>query len=153
LAAAKLRREKPGHTLEPTALVHEAYLRLVKTRQVPHWDSRGHFFAAAAEAMRRILIENARRNRPARKTGQLSQNGCQHNDTAEDFDPLDILALNEALSKLEAEHPMHAQIVKLRFVSGLTHDEIATVLDLSPITVKRYWRFSRMWLHREMQLG
>lgn len=153
LAAARLRREQPDQTLEPTALVHEAYLRLVSSGTIRRWDSRGHFFAAASEAMRRILIERARRKRSLRKLHLGGQSGLECQNSAGVADPLDILILNDALQKLETEHPSRAQIVKLRFFSGLSHEEIAKILDLSPVTVKRYWRFARVWLHREMQAG
>jgi RNA polymerase sigma factor (TIGR02999 family) len=134
-------------------LVHEAYLRLVGSSTVQRWDSRGHFFAAAAESMRRILIENARRNRSAKSKGPAWNKSLEQGSDEDAVGKIDILALNDALSKLELEHSLKAQIVKLRFFSGLTHEEIAAVLDLSPITVKRLWRFSRVWLHREMHSG
>jgi RNA polymerase sigma factor (TIGR02999 family) len=153
LAAAKLRHEKPGQTLQPTALVHEAYLRLVNSSRIKRWDSRGHFFAAAAEAMRRILIEKSRRKRSEVKPSQVINSLLENGSSEKELEQLDILALNEALLKLEIEHPSKAQIVKLRFFSGLTHDEIAAILGLSPITVKRHWRFARVWLHREMQIA
>jgi RNA polymerase sigma factor (TIGR02999 family) len=153
LAAARLRREKANTTLDPTGLVHEAYLRLAGSSAIQSWDSRGHFFAAAAEAMRRILIERARRRRSARKLSLASPSGLEFHGAAGNPGPLDILALNDALRKLESEHPSKAQIVKLRFFSGLSHEEIAAVLDLSSVTVKRHWRFARVWLHREMEAG
>jgi RNA polymerase sigma factor (TIGR02999 family) len=153
LAAAKLRREKPGQTLDPTALVHEAYLRLINANTTKHWDSRGHLFAAAAEAMRRILIEEARRKRLALRPGQASHSFLVKGTSAAEFERMDILALNEALEKFEVEHPSKARIVKLYFFSGLSQNEIAAVMRISPITVKRYWRFARIWLHREMQIA
>lgn len=151
LAESKLKREKPGHALDSTSLVHEAYLRLVRTNPETHWDSRGHFFSAVAMAMRRILIEIARHK-------EVRGTQCPSGDLFEDercfderFERLDLLALNEALSKLEAEHMLWAQIVHLRFFAGLTHEDIASVLRLSTVTIKRHWREARLWLYREMQ--
>jgi RNA polymerase sigma factor (TIGR02999 family) len=150
LAAQKLAQEKPGQTLEATALVHEAYLRLVDTEKVQPWNSRGHFFAAAAEAMRRILVESARR-----KT--RLKHGREHQRV--DLDPgcrvsagpsLDLLALDEALSRLAETEPAKAELVKLRFFAGLTMPEAAAALDISLATAERYWTFAKAWLYAEL---
>ena len=128
LAAQRLAQEKPGQTLQATALVHEAYLRLVEGEEAQRWDSRGHFFAAAAEAMRRILVENARRKRAEKHGGQFERQDLDDVDIAAPAPSDDLLALNEALSKLEAEDPVKAQVVKLRYFAGLTEEDAASVL-------------------------
>ena len=150
LAAQKLAHEKPGQTLQATALVHEAYLRLVGQTSEQKWDNRGHFFAAAAEAMRRILVENARRKRSQKHGGNLVRR------TLEDL-PLvtpelgdDLLALDEALDKLAKEEPVQAELVKLRHLAGLTVDLAAEALNISPATADRYWAYARAWLHAEI---
>jgi RNA polymerase sigma factor (TIGR02999 family) len=150
LAAQRLAQEKPGQTLQATALVHEAYLRLVDVEQAQHWDSRGHFFAAAAEAMRRILVDNARRH-GARKRG----GGRERIDLAElaeptQEDPVDLLALDEALKKLEALHPQKAQVVKLRFFAGCSLEETAQLLGIARATAQRHWAFARAWLFGQL---
>jgi RNA polymerase sigma factor (TIGR02999 family) len=153
LAAAKLAQEKPGQTLEATALVHEAYLRLVDVPQAQHWDSRGHFFAAAAEAIRRILVENARKKK------RLRHGGGRHRL---DFDealslaqaPCDeFLAFDEALSRFAAREPVKAELVKLRYFAGLSIDEAAKLLRISRTTAKRYWAYARAWLLAEIADG
>jgi RNA polymerase sigma factor (TIGR02999 family) len=152
LAAQRLAREKPGQTLQATALVHEAYLRLVDAETIQRWDSRGHFFAAAAEAMRRILVEQARRKGRLRHGG-----GLQRVDlldaavAAEPFDDEQILLLDGALTRLADARPQAAVLVKLRFFSGLTVDEAAPMLGLSPRTAQRLWAFARAWLRRDME--
>src|SRR5689334_23183910 len=150
LAAAKLAQEKPGQTLQATALVHEAYLRLVDVEQAQAWNSRGHFFAAAAEAMRRILIEQARRKSSRRRGG--ARRRCELLDDALIDAPLDdgLLDLDEALSKLGAADPQAAELVKLRVFAGMTVEEIAQVQGTSPRTVKRNWAYARAWLGREL---
>jgi RNA polymerase sigma factor (TIGR02999 family) len=157
LAAQKLAHEKPGQTLEPTALVHEAYLRLVGSERQGSssqaWDSRGHFFAAAAEAMRRILVENVRRKRSLKRGGDRSRQ-----DLAEDLPALpepheDLLALDEALNKLAAKDPLKAQLVQLRCFAGLTVEEAARALGISSTTAERYWTYARAWLRREIGGG
>jgi RNA polymerase sigma factor (TIGR02999 family) len=153
LAAQKLAREKPGQTLQPTALVHEAYLRLVDEDKVRNWDSRGHFFAAAAEAMRRILVDNARR-RGARKRGA----GLDRIDLPEmaepaEDEPIDLLALDEALQKLEALHVQKAQVVKLRFFAGRTLEETAQALGIARATAQRHWAWARAWLYGQLHPG
>src|SRR6266446_3636759 len=123
LAAQKLAQEKPGQTLQATALVHEAYLRLVDVEQVQHWDSRGHFFAAAAEAMRRILVDSARRHRAQKRGGGHERIDLPELAERTNDEPVDLLALDDALKKLEAQHPQKAQIVKLRFFAGCSLEE------------------------------
>ena len=151
LAAQKLSRELPGLTLQATALVHEAYLRLVGSDN-PGWDCRGHFFAAAAEAMRRILVEDARRKKYQRHGGQynrvtLNESLVRENGT---IAPGDLLALDEALQKLESEDKTKAELVKLRFFAGLTGDQAATALGISHATAERYWAYARSWLRLEV---
>ena len=153
LAAQKLSHEKPNQTLQATALVHEAYLRLVDAERVQHWDSRGHFFAAAAEAMRRILVENARRKQRQRHGGGRSQLELHEDDLVLDVPPDDVLALDEALQKLAAEDPLMASLVTLRYFSGLTMEQAAAVLDVSLRTAERYWTYARAWLHDEISGG
>ena len=155
LAAHKLAKEKPGQTLQATALVHEAYLRLVPSggRQPPEsqrWNSRGHFFAAAAEAMRRFLVDRARR-RGARKRGAHGER-IDLPELAEfaQGDPLELLALDEALSKLETLHPEKAQVVKLRFFAGCTLEETAKMLGISRATAQRHWAVARAWLFGQL---
>jgi RNA polymerase sigma factor (TIGR02999 family) len=146
MAAAKMAHERPGQTLQATALVHEAYLRLVGSDD---WQNRRHFFAAAAEAMRRILVENARRKRTVRHGG-----GRRRVDLDEALslpDPhRDLLALDEALTRLAEKQPLKAELVKLRFFGGLTMPEAADALDLSLATAERYWTFARSWLYAEL---
>jgi RNA polymerase sigma factor (TIGR02999 family) len=155
LAAAKLGQEKPGQTLQATALVHEAYLRLVDVNQAQCWSSRGHFFAAAAEAMRRILVEKARHRKRLRHGGGLHKHPLHENDAA--IEPLtnaiDLLALDEALGGLEAASPRRAQLVKLRFFAGLTLPKVAEMLGISQSTAEADWTFAKAWLKREMGKG
>jgi RNA polymerase sigma factor (TIGR02999 family) len=151
LASQKLAQERPGQTLQATALVHEAYLRLVDQQAVQRWDSRGHFFAAAAEAMRRILVENARRKRTEKHGGQLARQQLDEVDIAASSPSDDILALDEALAKLEAEDPVKARLVKLRYFSGLTEEDAANVLGVSRTTVQRQWRYAKAWLLDELR--
>jgi RNA polymerase sigma factor (TIGR02999 family) len=153
LAAQKLAREKPGQTLQATALVHEAYIRLVDTEIAPQWDNRRHFFAAAAEAMRRILVENARRKRSLKHGGDLVR---QDLDEVQLFGPEineDLLALDEALTRLAMKDPVKAELVKLRHFSGLTVKEAAKALGISTTTADRYWAYARAWLHQEITGG
>jgi RNA polymerase sigma factor (TIGR02999 family) len=148
LAAAKLAQEKPGQTLEATALVHEAYVRLVDAEGARRWDSRGHFFAAAAEAMRRILVENARRKRRPKHGGGLRRidlDGVALIEAAPASG--DLIALHEALAKLAAEEPIKAELVKLRYFAGLTVAEAAEMLGISTPTAERYWTYARTWLY------
>src|SRR5262245_15769489 len=153
LAAAKLAQEKPGQTLQATALVHEAYLRLVDTEQAQHWNSRGHFFAAAAEAMRRILIDNARHKQSRKGGGGLVRQDVDALEIAIPEMPEDVLALDEALDKLTATDKTAAELVRLRFFAGLPLPEVAQILGISPRTADRLWAYARAWLHQEIQGG
>jgi RNA polymerase sigma factor (TIGR02999 family) len=148
LAAARMAQESPGQTLQPTALVHEAWLRLVGDTN-PKFDVRAHFFAAAAEAMRRILIENARRKRALRHGGGLARVDIHEVEIAAAED--ELLAVHEALDKLSAEDAGLADLVKMRFFVGLTNKEAAEILGVSEPTVERRWAFARAWLYREIQ--
>jgi RNA polymerase sigma factor (TIGR02999 family) len=149
LAAQKLAQERPGQTLQATALVHETYLRLVGV-PARGWHSRGHFFAAAAEAMRRILVENARRKRTTKHGGGLVRHEMDEALLAAPEPREDLLALDEALSRLAATDRVKADLVKLRYFTGLTLDEAASVLGISPATADRYWAYARAWLHQEI---
>jgi RNA polymerase sigma factor (TIGR02999 family) len=159
LAAQKLAHEKPGQTLQATALVHEAYLRLVAQHEGesggadPHWTSRGHFFAAAAEAMRRILVENARRKHRLRRGGNLQREPLEGNEpeVASPVDAVDLLALNEALDRLEAASPRRASLVKLRYFAGFTLPEVAAMLGIAQSTAEADWTYAKAWLKREME--
>jgi RNA polymerase sigma factor (TIGR02999 family) len=148
LAAARLAREKPGQTLQPTALVHEAYLRLVGPVGGRAWDSRGHFFAAAAEAMRRILVENARRKRRLKRGGKCERLDLADLDVVVEAPCDDLVALDEALDKLAEKHPEMAELVKLRYFAGLRVHEAARVLRISTSTADRHWTYARAWLYR-----
>lgn len=151
LAAARLAQEKPGHTLQATALVHEAYLRLVgsgKSEQT--WDNRGHFFAAAAEAMRRILIDQARRRESHKRGGQLKRHDLDEVQIAAPEPSVDLLALDEALTQFEQLDPLKAALVRLRYFAGLTIPQAAEALSISTTTADRYWAYARAWLHAEM---
>jgi RNA polymerase sigma factor (TIGR02999 family) len=150
LAAQKLAHEKPGQTLQATALVHEAYLRLVDTAQADHWNSRGHFFGAAAEAMRRILIDGARRRRRRKHGGDRQRLPLDELALPVDERGDDLLALDEALSRLADEQPLKAELVKLRYFAGLTLEEAAACLGISPATAKRYWAVARAWLYADL---
>lgn len=149
LAARKLARQKPGDTLQATALVHEAYLRLVgPTNQ--HWDSRGHFFAAAAEAMRRILVDRARHKGRLKHGGGRQRVELRDSDCASQVPSDDIVALDEALTKLAEKDQRKAALVELRYFAGLTVEQAADVLGISPTTAKQWWAYARAWLHREI---
>jgi RNA polymerase sigma factor (TIGR02999 family) len=150
LAAQRLAQEKPGQTLEPTALVHEAYLRLVGQHEERHWNGRNHFFAAAAEAMRRILVETARRKQGPRHGGRLRRIDADLNLVAAHAPSVDLLALDEALTRLAEESPARAELVKLRFFADLTMAEAAEVLGISLATAERYWTYARTWLYAEL---
>jgi RNA polymerase sigma factor (TIGR02999 family) len=151
LAAQKLVNEKPGQTLQATALVHEAYLRLLDGGQATNWNSRGHFFAAAAEAMRRILIEQARRKHSVKRGGDFQRVELADIARQDASDSVDVLALNEALTILEQEEPLKAQLVKLRCFAGLSIEEAAAALGISLATAKRYWTYARAWLYGRLQ--
>jgi RNA polymerase sigma factor (TIGR02999 family) len=151
LAAQKLAQEKPGQTLQATALVHEAYLRLVDVEKVQHWDSRGHFFAAAAEAMRRILIDQARRKQSLQQGGSRKRQSLDHVEITAPEPSLDMLAVNEALERFEKADPLKASLVKLRYFAGLTIPQAADALGISTTTADRYWAYARAWLYAELK--
>jgi RNA polymerase sigma factor (TIGR02999 family) len=158
LAAHKMAHEAAGQTLQPTALVHEAWLRLVgneKQNEGRKWDGRGHFFAAAAEAMRRILIDRARRKLTARHGGGQQRVAIDEVELADSVTSSDeqLLALDEALNKLAVHHKEEAELVKLRYFVGMTNEEAAAVLGISPRTAKYYWTHARAWLFREISPG
>ena len=150
LAAARLEQEKPGQTLQATALVHEAYLRLVDVQTAPQWNSRGHFFGAAAEAMRRILVESARRKKQIQRGGELARVALEECEPAAKEKPSEILALDESLAGLEAHDPLAASVVKLRYFAGLTIPEAAAALGIPLRTAERNWTYARTWLHRQL---
>ena len=149
LAAQKMIQEKPGQTIQATALVHEAYLRLVEVKD-QNWNSRGHFFKAAAEAMRRILIENARRKGRLKRGGNRERVSLDDVDVTIDGLPDDVLALDEALAKLAEEKPKMVQTIELRYFAGLTLEQIAEILGVSERTVSGYWTYAKAWLYREI---
>ncbi len=149
LAAIKMSQEKPGQTLQATALVHEAYIRLVGS-QNQNWSGRTHFFTAAAEAMRRILIDNARRKKSLKRGDENQRVSLEDADLAIEGPSEDILALDEALSGLAAFDKPKAELIKLRYFAGLTIEQAASVLDLSLTTAKRHWRYARAWLYSRM---
>jgi RNA polymerase sigma factor (TIGR02999 family) len=154
LAAQKLAQEKAGQTLQATALVHEAYLRLVGARSESEgFRNRGHFFAAAAEAMRRILVDKARRKKRLRHGGRLQKQPIEENEPAiaSPVDAIDLLALDEALNRLEAASPRRAQLVKLRYFAGFTLPEVAEMLGISQSTAEADWTYAKAWLKREME--
>jgi RNA polymerase sigma factor (TIGR02999 family) len=153
LAAQKLAQEKPGQTLQATALVHEAYLRLVGVDKVRHWDSRGHFFAAAAEAMRRILVNRAHDKRCLKRGGGWKRIDLDGLAVVEDASDEDLLAIDEALERLAQESPPCAELVKLRFFAGLTLDEAAVSLGLARRTADRYWAYARARLYEMLSDG
>jgi RNA polymerase sigma factor (TIGR02999 family) len=153
LAAHKLARETPGQTLQPTALVHEAYLRLVGENDEQHWDSRGHFFAAAAEAMRRILVENARQKASLKRGGDRDRVDAVDGLLAAPEPREDLVALDAALTKLAGTDKQAAELVQLRYFAGLPIREIAEILGISPRTADRLWAFAKAWLHQEIEGG
>lgn len=154
LAAELVARERPGQTLQATALVNEAYIRLVEPSRTQNWNGRAHFFAAAAEAMRRILVEHARRRRAGKHGGgwhRIPLDNVQVADRQHDGNRADvILAIDEALERFAAEDPVKAELVKLRYFAGLSVKEAASVLGISRITAERYWRYARVWLYAEL---
>jgi RNA polymerase sigma factor (TIGR02999 family) len=150
LAAAKLSQERPGQTIQPTVLVHEAYLRLVDVAEPQKWQGRGHFFAAAAEAMRRILIENARRKRSQRHGGGRQRVDLDAASPATEARDDELLALDEALQRLEDRWPEKAKLVKLRYFAGMTIPEAAQAMEISQSTAERHWAFARAWLHAQL---
>lgn len=150
LAADRLRRESPGQTWQATALVHEVYLRLVAPYRDQHWDGRGHFFAAAAEAMRRIQIERARAKKRQKRGGEFQRVEQELAEQPDSLPPEDLLALDEALEQLAATDPEKARLVMLRYFAGLSVEEASDVLGLSRSTGQRYWRYARAWLYRRL---
>jgi RNA polymerase sigma factor (TIGR02999 family) len=150
LAAARLSREKPGQTLQATALVHEAYLRLVDVDRAQAWNSRGHFFAAAAEAMRRLLVDKARQKHRLKRGRDLRRVDLDAVEVSVEEPPDDLIALDEALTRLAQKHPDKAALVKLRYFAGLTIDEAARVLGISAATADRHWAYARAWLYRQV---
>lgn len=151
LAAHRMANEAAGQTLQPTALVHEAWLRLVGSEGQAQFQNRSHFFAAAAEAMRRILIDRARRKRAARHGGGQQRVEIQEEDIASATDDDQLFDVSEALDKLAVEHQAEAELVKLRYFVGMTNDEAAEALGISPRTAKYYWTHARAWLFREIK--
>jgi RNA polymerase sigma factor (TIGR02999 family) len=151
LAAHRMTLERPGQTLSATGLVHEAYLRLVDVEQAQRWNSRGHFFAAAAEAMRRILVENARRKHRMKHGGDQKRVELTEEALAADKQDELVLSIDESLSALAEQNAQAAELVKLRFFGGLTLPEAAAALDISPRTADRLWAYARAWLHQELQ--
>jgi RNA polymerase sigma factor (TIGR02999 family) len=151
LAAAKLAQEKPGQTLQPTALVHEAYVRLVDGQQIQDWNSRGHFFAAATEAMRRILVEQARRKCGPRRGGHWQRQEAMLDDMSQPILPELVLDVDEALKKLAEENQPVAQLVQLRYFGGLSLEEAADALGISTRTAQRYWVYAKVWLMEELR--
>ena len=152
LAAQKLAQEKPGQTLQATALVHDAYLRLVETDNAQKWNSRGHFFAAAAEAMRRILIENVRRKRGPKRGGDRQRVDLEEALSLVEPPSDDVLAIDEALTRLEQIDPTAAKLVKLRYFAGLTMPQAAEALGISLRNAERNWTYARTWLHRALSV-
>jgi RNA polymerase sigma factor (TIGR02999 family) len=150
LAARKLAQEKPGQTLQATALVHEAYLRLVDVEQAQHFNSRGHFFAACAEAMRRILVEQARRKQADKRGGRRQRVSLADADIGQSPPDEELLAIDDALAKLARENGPVARLVELRYFAGLGMEECAAVLDVTVRTAQRYWAYARAWLHHEI---
>lgn len=152
LATQRLGQEKPGQTLQATALVHEAYIRLVGPEGDPHWESRGHFFGAAAEAMRRILVENARQKSRLKRGGNLArQFDLDGRNVLAPERPEPLLALDEALERLRATNPQVAELVKLRFFAGYTNAESASLLGISPRKADQLWAYARAWLREELE--
>jgi RNA polymerase sigma factor (TIGR02999 family) len=153
LAAVRLAGESPGQTLQATALVHEAYLRLVGPTNQRGWDSRGHFFSAAAEAMRRIVVESARRKNRLKHGGGHERVDVELAELPTDLPPDDLIALDEALAQLERLDPVKARLVTLRYFAGLTIEQAAEALAISRVTAHRYWTFARAWLHKQLVGG
>jgi RNA polymerase sigma factor (TIGR02999 family) len=151
LAAQRMARESPGQTLQATALVHEAYVRLVSSEKAQHWNSRGHFFAAAAEAMRRILIERARHKHSLKAGGDRQRQDAPELEAPDAGPNVDLLALNEALERLELQDRRRAQVVKLRFFAGLTIEETALALGIATSTADSDWAYARCWLRLEVE--
>ncbi len=151
LAAAKLAHEKPGQTLQATALVHDAYIRLVDVEKAQHWDSRGHFFAAAAEAMRRILVENARRKLRIKRGGEQKRVDLESADLATHLPPDELLLLNDSIDALAAHDAVGAELVKVRYFIGLSVEDAADTLGIPRTTAYRHWTYARAWLISQVQ--
>ncbi|MFK7738283.1 MAG: ECF-type sigma factor [Pirellulaceae bacterium] len=151
LASAKLSKEKPGQTLQPTMLVHEAYVRLVDVDQPQQWSGRGHFFGAAAEAMRRILVEKARQKQSQKRGGHLRRVDLDAASPTVEAPGEELLALDEALTRFEEQWPDKAKLVKLKYFVGLTIPEASKALGVSTATAERYWKFARAWLHSQLK--
>ena len=151
LASQKLALEKPGQTLQATALVHEAYVRLVDVERVQEWDTRGHFFAAAAEAMRRILVDRAREKGRAKRGGKLKKLDVDAVDLATTAAPDQLLAIDDALAKLALADPAAARLVELRYFAGLTVEEAGKAIGIATATAYRHWNYARAWLHSELR--
>ncbi len=150
LATSKLSRENPGQTLQSTALVHEAYLRLLKQNGASHWDSKGHFFAAAAEAMRRILVDRAREKNRLKRGGDRKRVNFSENDTQLGENDENVLLINESIESLEREDPKAAEVLKLRYYAGLSVEEAAKALDISRASAYRHWNYARAWVVAEI---
>jgi RNA polymerase sigma factor (TIGR02999 family) len=146
LAAAKLAQEKPGQTLQATALVHDAYIRLVDVEKAQHWNSRGHFFGAAAEAMRRILVDSAKRKQSAKRGGQFQRVGLDDHQIVAPSRNIDLIALDEALTRLAVHDSRKAELVKLRYFAGLTLSQAADALNISESTADADWAYAKSWL-------
>jgi RNA polymerase sigma factor (TIGR02999 family) len=153
LAAARLREERPGRTLSRTALVHEAYIRLVDQKEVQRWNSRGHFFAAAAEAMRRILVDNAREKLRLKRGGDRQRVELDPLDAITTAPPDELLAIDDALEALAKEDPQAAELVKLRYYAGFSVAEAAEMIGISRSTAYEHWAYARAWLRREISIG
>ena len=153
LARQRLAQEKPGQTLQATALVHEAYIRLVDAEKAHYWNGRGHFFAAAAEAMRRILVDQARKKQSRKRGGGLQRNQIEDVEIAAPEPRVDLLAVNESLQRFEQLDRVAADLVKLRYYAGLTIPQAAKALGVSTATADRYWAYARAWLHAELKEG
>lgn len=150
LAASRMVGEKPGQTIQATALVHDAYIRLVNAEKAQHWNSRGHFFAAAGEAMRRILVESARRKDAIKRGGDMERVELSDIASPAADETLDLLALDDAIKQLEKEHPEKARLVKLRFFAGCSLEESAEFLGVSRATAQRHWAYARAWLFGQL---
>lgn len=153
LAAARMSEEKPGQTLQATSLVHEAYIRMVDVEQAQHWNSRGHFFAAAAEAMRRILIDEARKKGARKRGGDRRRLNLDEVDLAKTATSDELSSLDAALEKLARQDPVKAELVQLRYFAGLTIEQAAELLGISRATASRYWTYARAWLFDEIRRG
>src|SRR3954468_3951674 len=153
LAGQKMAQEAPGQTLQATGLVHEAYLRLVGVETAQHWNSRGHFFAAAAEAMRRILVENFRHKKRIKHGGDMERVEIEMASLPTRMSSDELLALDEALERLKQQDPVKAQLVTLRYFGGMTIEQAAEALGISRVTAHRYWTYARAWLHQQMTGG